>query len=77
MADQPKKKPASQIVRNSDRRNGKASKQDRNNPKFRIAKNEYRGSHTTGTSLTELQKALMGGGAMKRIMKRIPGSISR
>ena len=68
MADQPRKKPAGQKSRNDSRPNGKAFKSYPS-----ATRREYRGSKTRRTPLTELQKALLGGGAMKRITKRIPG----
>jgi hypothetical protein len=72
VSDQPKKKPISAKNRNDGRRNGKASK-TRPDSKF-LGRAEYRGSKTTGVRLSELQKALLGGGAMVRITKKIPGS---
>ena len=72
MADQPKKKNPNNLVRNAERRNGKAFKADSTSKKF-IGRREYRGSHTRRARLTELDKALLGGGAMKRITKRLPG----
>jgi hypothetical protein len=67
VADQPKKKALSAKNPNTDRRNRKAFKQDRG--ALRTTRNPYRGSHTRHVPLTELQKALLGGGAMRRITK--------
>lgn len=61
MADQPKKKSRSGVIRNDSRRNGKASK--------RPGSTRNRRTH-----LTELEKALLGGGAMRRITRPVPGS---
>ena len=59
MADQPKKKRVTDIRRNDERKNGKAFKRtDR--------------SRNKSTRLTELQKALFGGGAMKRVERPAP-----
>jgi hypothetical protein len=57
---QKQKKSPSQVKRNADRRNGKAFKTSG-------------ASRNRRTPLTELEKALLGGGAMKRITRRLPG----
>lgn len=75
MADQPKKKPASAKTRNDSRKNGKAFKTAPD--AYRRPGKSYRGSHTKGNRLTELDKALLGGGAMRRIMRRIPEAKER
>lgn len=70
MPDQPKKKPANAVTRNTERKSGKASKSGPD-----VARKwgkSYRGSHTTKAHLTELQKALLGGGAMARITRPAP-----
>ena len=61
MADQPSKKNRANVTRNDSRRNGKANK--------RPGATRNRRVH-----LTELQKALMGGGAMRRITRPAPGN---
>lgn len=60
MADRPSKKSAALKGRNDNRKNGKAPKKGR----VRHQK----------TRLSELEKALMGGGAMKRIARPLPGA---
>lgn len=59
MADQPKKKSAALKGRNDERKNGKAFKRPGS-------------TRNRTTRLTELQKALMGGGAMRRIARPAP-----
>ncbi len=61
MADQPKKKNPSLRKDNSDRRNKKAFKRPGS-------------SRNRKSPQTELQKALMGGGAIRRIARRVEGS---
>lgn len=73
MADQPKKKNTTAVTRNPNRRNGKAAKSDPGNVYYKSDRNEYRGSHVRGVRLSELEKALLGGGAMRRITRRLPG----
>lgn len=60
MADHPKKK--TNVSRNDERKNGKRFK-------------SHRRSHRSGRGvrLTELQKALLGGGVMRRIKVPVPG----
>lgn len=70
MPDQPKKKPANAVTRNADRKNGKAAKSGRD--AARKWGKSYRGSHTTKARLSELEKALLGGGAMVRITRPAP-----
>lgn len=60
-SDRPKAKPASKRVTNDARKNGKAFK-----------KGKRRGAKSNPQ--TELSNALMGKGAMVRIMRPIPGS---
>lgn len=62
MADQPKKKSSIGRNQNDERPNRKAWKKEG-------------ATRNSATPLTELQKALLGGGALKRITKPIPGSI--
>lgn len=73
MADQPKKKPAANKNSNDDRPNRKAFKQK---PEDYRGKGQYRGSKTRPTKLTEVQKALLGGGVLRNIHKPIEGSVS-
>lgn len=61
MADQPKKKNPNLRKNNDDRRNKKAFKTPG-------------ASRNRKSPQTELQKALMGGGAMRRITRQIAGS---
>lgn len=63
MADQPKKKPLANKTLNDARRNKKASKQDPNSV-FGFRK-QWRGHHTKGVALTEVQKVNLGGGLLR------------
>lgn len=70
MADRPSKKNPNAVSKNDARSNGKASK-TRSDGYFGRDK-AFRGSHTRPTHLSELQKALLGGGAMRRITRPVP-----
>jgi hypothetical protein len=73
VADQPKRKNPNAITKNSDRKNGKASKTTKASlPAHRT--HEFHGSHNRGVVLTELQKVLLGGGALVRLRKPAPGN---
>lgn len=73
MADQPKKKPASAIKRNDNRKNGKANKTSRD--AFFPRGKAYRGSHTRGTRVSEVQKVLLGGGLLRNTARLHGGSV--
>ena len=64
MADQPKKKNAALRSTNDSRPNKKASKLT--SDMFKGTKGLFRGSHTRGVTLTEVQKVSMGHGALDR-----------
>lgn len=73
MADQPKKKPIAQKSPNDDRRNKKAWKQKKD--MLRTRGKEFRGHHTTKSPQTEVQKVLLGGGALRGIDRLHEGSV--
>jgi hypothetical protein len=73
VADQPKKKPISAIKRNDSRKNGKAFKTTPD--AFFSRGKSYRGSHTRGTRVNEVQKVLLGGGMLRNTARVHGGSV--
>lgn len=72
MADQPKKKAASAVKRNDERKNGKAYKQK---PEDYRGRKVWRGNKTTGTRVGGIEKVLLGGGALRNVARQHEGSV--
>lgn len=74
MADQPKKKPLKDKNMNTERPNRKAFKQKATD--LRPRNRSWRGSHTRGVRLDEVQKVLLGGGMLRNAHRTHAGSVT-